>query len=150
MMPYIEMMVFDASSQTDNKLRWHATLDGVEFKLYIPKWRVPEPWPRTIAINLSPRREMVEDSPNLSREVVEQDPTVRAEPIVATVRRVSDHTETTRYDPVGDPREWEIGSPYIPHSLTFGKTEFVRFIVMWDLASRGEFHSQSVVRNPSE
>ena len=28
-----------------------------------------------------------------------------------------DHTQTVRFDPVGEPENWEIGSPYIPETI---------------------------------
>jgi hypothetical protein len=40
-----EVALMDPSKTTDNKLRWQADVEGVNFKLYIPKWRVPRPWP---------------------------------------------------------------------------------------------------------
>ena len=38
------------SKETDNKLRWEAC--DQDFKLYIPKWRVPQPWPIRIVVRL--------------------------------------------------------------------------------------------------
>ena len=35
-----------SSKQTDLKLRWDSYVDRVLFELYIPKWRVPRPWPK--------------------------------------------------------------------------------------------------------
>ena len=143
---YIEMTYFDASKETDNKLRWDTTIEDTVFSLYIPKWRVPEPWPRTIGLCVSPRRQESLDLPNLSPADVQEDPASRLEPLVATVQFLREHTKTLRYDPVGDPSDWEVGNPYVPHSLTFGECRRLRLIVLWDLATRGEFHSASVTR----
>jgi len=39
-------------------------------------------------------------------------------PIVTKVRlNTTPHSETIRYDPIGDPKNLEIGSPYIPKKL---------------------------------
>ena len=40
--------------ETDNKVRWTADVDGVTFSLYVPKWRVPEPWPSRIRVTVVP------------------------------------------------------------------------------------------------
>jgi hypothetical protein len=146
---YIEMTFFEASKETENKLRWDTTVGGAIFSQYIPKWRVPQPWPKTIGLCLSPRRSGTEDPPNLSPADVRDHPTSRLEPIVAIVRRFREHTKTLRYDPVGHPDTWEIGNPYIPYLLTFEESDFLRLIVLWDLATRGEFHSEGAIRESS-
>ena len=42
------------SKETDRKLRWatYVEEDETEFKLYIPKWRVPRPWPAVIRVSV--------------------------------------------------------------------------------------------------
>lgn len=137
--PYIEMTLFDSAKETENKLRWDCYVDGTLFALYIPKWRVPKPWPKTIAVQIVQRRAECSDEANLTGEHLEADPTLSLEPIVATVRKVSVHTKTVRYDPIAS--VWEIGSPYVPDSMTFDSAELLRVIVNWDLVSRGAFSS---------
>jgi hypothetical protein len=45
----IEMALLKPSKETENKLRWSTYMnDGSKFHLYVPKWRVPEPWPGRI------------------------------------------------------------------------------------------------------
>jgi hypothetical protein len=144
---FIELTYFSASKETENKLRWDTRVGDATFELYIPKWRVPNPWPRAVALCISPRRGHAEDAANLSPQAAHDDPASRLEPIVATVRRLREHTKTLRYDPVGDQSTWEIGSPYIPNELTFGGAHLLRLIVLWDLASRGEFHSAAQATN---
>src|SRR6266542_2964848 len=107
----IEVALMAPSKQTDNKLRWEADVDGVNFKLYIPKSRVPEPWPRRILVRVC---DVDQQSGN---EAVQADDPSLERAITATVRRVRDHTDTVRFDPDGDPDDWKIGSPYIPKTL---------------------------------
>lgn len=45
-----EIVAMSLLNETDNKLRWEADVDGVSFKLYIPKWRVPKPWPDMVKV----------------------------------------------------------------------------------------------------
>jgi hypothetical protein len=105
----IVLSYMEPSKVTDNKLRWQTDVDGVPFKLYVPKWRVPTPWPRQILVRISSC-----DGP-VDRTRGRQDDLLR--PIVTVVHRTSDHTGTVRFTPAGDPRDWELGEPYIPYSL---------------------------------
>lgn len=137
--PLLEMSRMEAAKETDNKLRWDAEVEGVSFSLYIPKWRIPDPWPSRIWVDIFPRRAAGDDLPNLTRADTERDSTLRHEPIIATVEYFKDHGNAIRYQSTGDPKAWEIGEPYIPLALTGGGSRRLRLIVLWDLASRGMF-----------
>ena len=50
----VEMALLEETKETENKVRWDADIEGTRFSLYIPKWRVPEPWPRLIHVTVSP------------------------------------------------------------------------------------------------
>ena len=51
----MEMTRLDETRETPNKVRWDANVEGTVFSLYIPKWRVPEPWPYSIWVKVIPR-----------------------------------------------------------------------------------------------
>ncbi len=135
----LEMRLFESAKETENKLRWDTLVSGTKFSLYIPKWRVPNPWPSRIWIDVRPRRAEAHDAANLQRSDVEDDPCLTLEPIVVSLRKVSVHTQTIRYCPTGDAKLWETGEPYIPTEMTFGKSERLRLLVLWDVTSRGSF-----------
>jgi hypothetical protein len=135
----IEMTRLEAAKETDNKLRWDADIDDTRFELYIPKWRITQPWPSRIWVNVVPRRGEGEDESNLSPADVNQDSTLTIEPIIATVKKLTVHKKTIRYCPVGDLKQWEIGEPYLPFALTYEGAERLRIIVLWDITSRGLF-----------
>jgi len=127
----IEMSLLEESKETDNKVRWDADIDGTRFSLYIPKWRVPEPWPRVIQVSIHPD---ADTSPTrLSRVEAHRDPTLRLQPIVTYLRRFKEHTKTIRYRPELDREkdEWEIGEPYVPIEMTFGGAERLTLTVNW-------------------
>lgn len=123
----IELALMDPSKETDNKLRWETDVEGISFKLYVPKSRVPQPWPMRIQVHvgdvqtknkLQPRSEAL--------GVLER-------PIVAIVERVTEHTQTVRFRPRGDQKDWEIGEPYIPRNLLPSPdVQTVRIEVQWD------------------
>jgi hypothetical protein len=113
------------SKQTDNKLRWSSDVEGVEFKLYIPKDRVPRPWPIRIRVAIS------EYSAGNPEAASAQGGT--EEPIVCVVERVSEKSKTVRYRPLGDPKAWQLGEPYIPLTLLPADLpERLRVEVRWD------------------
>lgn len=140
--PLIEMTLLAAAKETENKLRWDADVEGTRFSLYVPKWRVPEPWPSRIWVGIVPRRSEGDDLPNVSLVDIQSDSTLRHEAIVATVQKSSVHTQTIRYRPTGDPNAWEIGEPYVPFPLTGNGSERLRLIVLWDVTSRGMFRGR--------
>lgn len=140
--PFIEMNLLTSAKETENKLRWDAEVNGVTFSLYIPKWRVPNPWPAKSGVALSVRRVECDDLPNLAARDVKADSTLTLEPIVATIEWVSDKTNTAHYRPIGDKKRWEIGEPYIPFVLLSEKAARLRILVLWDISSRGAGFSQ--------
>src|ERR1700680_1351555 len=42
----------DLVKSTERKLRWDENIDGTNFELYVPKWRVPEPMPPLISVRI--------------------------------------------------------------------------------------------------
>ena len=83
----LEMELFDAAKETERKLRWDVDVEGTLFSLYIPKWRVPVPWPSRIFVSIVQRRAAGEDLPNLTQSNVLNDSTLRHEPLIVTVEK---------------------------------------------------------------
>ena len=128
-----EIALMNPSKETDNKLRWQADVEGVSFKLYIPKKRVPRPWPVRILVRVSDVLDTAQrqDRTPASTRKLGSSPLER--PIGAIVEKVSEHTETVRFAPRGDPKDWEIGEPYIPYSLLPSPSvKTLRIEVEWD------------------
>lgn len=123
------MTLLDAAKETDNKLRWDADVDGVRFSLYIPKWRVPEPWPERIRVTLYEGHVDPGTRSLLTRTLTTAE--VLKLPIVCHLRSFREHTRTVRYRPVGDPCAWQIGEPYVPAPLTFGGAAKLTMTVEW-------------------
>jgi len=84
---------------TDNKLRYVKRVDGVVFKLYIPKASLPETEPKRITVCIDPDLEQAE---------------ARPADIKAVVEYPREHSETIHYVPRGAKETWKIGEPYIP------------------------------------
>jgi hypothetical protein len=99
-----EVTMMNPSKETDNKLRWSADVDGVIFHLYIPKWRVPAPWPVMLEVLVGP----LTASPAMDRSLPRPGSPELERPIVTTMEMVMEHTQTVRYRPIGDPKSWEM------------------------------------------
>lgn len=141
--PMLDLRLCHDAKETDNKLRWDVFVReaGTTFSIYIPKWRVPTPWPSRIFVSVTSRRVGEYDAPNLSIKSVREAPVRALEPIVVSATRYSNHTKTIRFNPDGDNSRWETGSLYIPISLLEdgSDSERVRLIILWDMSSQGEF-----------
>ncbi len=130
--------------ETDNKLVWSARTPNANFNLYIPKWRVPKPYPGKIGIHLTTNLSEWESyTPTLSI-FISEDPTRAEKPILSKVQLKSIHSETVRYTPV-EPDYFEIGDPYIPMSLLLpDPPETLLIKVRWNLSSLGQFQKRRV------
>lgn len=87
----IEMVLLDAAKQTANKVRWDADIDGTRFSLYIPKWRVPVPWPELIRVTIEEGHAVPRRYPTAAAVSPETD--LLASPVVAHVRAFHEHTQ---------------------------------------------------------
>lgn len=124
-----EISLMNPSKETDNKLRWWADVDGISFKLYIPKWRVPVPWPVRLEVVVDQQASSTSSVPKAPRAGSSE----LEHSIIATLEKVQEHTETVRYRPSGDPESWELGEPYVPYTiLPTPSPERLRIEVRWD------------------
>lgn len=130
-------IVMRPSRKTPNTLRWeaHVEKDKKDFELYIPKWRVPKPWPGRIRVRISPHHGEDLEVPDRNTYTLES----LREPISALVTPTKDHVNTRQYEPSGDREDWQIGFPYIPYSLIPPGSDLLVIQVEWDLDSCGEF-----------
>lgn len=124
-----EIALMNPSKETDNKLRWWADVEGVSFKLYIPKWRVPAPWPVRLEVVVDQQAASPAPAPSPPRPGSPE----LERPIIATLEKVREHTETVRYQPIGHLDSWELGEPYVPYTvLPTPPPERLRLEVRWD------------------
>src|SRR5207249_175272 len=100
---------------TGRKVRWNAEYDGAPFELYIPQWRVPDPIPNVIYVDIEAASHPADGSVSPSERPPSQG--ASGTPIVALVDKVREHTKTVRYRPRGLPDDWEIGEPYVPQGV---------------------------------
>src|SRR5437867_1119927 len=114
----LEMVVLNFAKETDEKFRWDASVDGTNFELYIPKWRVPNPRPSRILVGIEETG--IDNDLSMTRSNLEywSDPKLRRESIIAMVSRDEEKTKTMKYRPDGAKGDWQIGPPYIPFALT--------------------------------
>ena len=110
--------ILEYFKETDGTYRWDVMVEDTKFKLYIPKWRVPDPRPPRVRVVIYLPGDKHPDLSQFKQGETIRTPGWRQSPIVARVQlRPEEHTDTYRYDPVGDYKLRETGSPYIPKTL---------------------------------
>jgi hypothetical protein len=129
----IEMHLLRLQKETENKVRWDAEADDVTFELYIPKWRVPKPWPLKIYVKIDIVPTKQNNFERVTFEMAKENHKLVSQHIVADVMLKEEHTKTIRYCPDGNNEDWEIGEPYIPFALTHNNAERLRIVVDWVL-----------------
>jgi len=113
----MEKVIADWKKSTAHKEIWSVNLGGVDFNLYIPKWRIPKPIPEKILIKIYFSSEEVRDEKFISMTDIQLHPELIRNKIYSHVHKVSEKTKTIRFEPNGNSNDWEIGSPYIPYSI---------------------------------
>jgi hypothetical protein len=128
------------AESTELQCRWEKDIDGTNFELHIPPWRVAQPTPQIISVKIydataiSVSRLMVIGGQFGPRdmELLEQigHPAQQEEelplrnilrgrnenPIVSAVERFEIGEDTVRYRPLGNSRNWVIGETCVPIS----------------------------------
>jgi len=125
--------ILEYTKETDNTFRWDVMVDGAPFELYIPQWRVPDPRPSKIRVDIVQIAENQINSDHVTREDMDNHALI-SKGIIADVRLDEGvtPTKTIRYCPEGDnDKDWEIGKPYIPNALTYDKAERLQIRVKW-------------------
>ena len=102
---------------TSGMHRWDAIVERAPLEIYIYKWRVPDPYPSRISVEIFNRTEYSQSIYFLDRKEANADPQLCYKPIIAEVVFLEDHTRTAKYDPVLSKGKREIGNPYIPYTL---------------------------------
>src|SRR5436190_18981422 len=120
---------------TAGTLRWDADIFGVNFAVYISRWRVPKPWPGRIRVRIygpSELTEMLNESPKYNHQENEI-------PLTAVLCHVSDNgNRTTTYVPIdSDENSWELRRIYVPQSLLPDEPcQTLGIQVIWDNSQR--------------
>ena len=81
-----------------------------EFKLYVPLVELREPLPTTILVELFFPWALENNKPeNDSKDTIDV--------VVQKKRPDRQAVNSVVYAPIGDPKTWKIGKPYIPHKI---------------------------------
>jgi hypothetical protein len=132
----MEKIFCDYDNCTDNKYRWKTMVGIAPLVIYIPKWRVPDPYPQRISLQFfEPKDSRYPNVTIHDKKEIKAKPWLRLDRINAEVTLTDEtHKLVVRYDPVlvgNDARE--IGSPYIPKTLLYKppQTRLV-IIINWE------------------
>lgn len=92
---------------------WEYKQDKTISKLYIPKWRVPEPIPTIVSVSVDTHNGFEEN--RISERDILRNPQKKRLPIVVLGERVSDHQYTIRFDT--NNYNNQINSLYVPYTF---------------------------------
>jgi hypothetical protein len=126
-------LLFNVDKETPNKLRWVASPPHQDFKIYVPKWRVPEPWPRRVTVSID-AVDIRRGTP-LSKRDSRQQPSLRWHPVQVVMVIDEYHERSIRYAQEGDEDSWEVSHTYIPYALTEGQSEKIVLTVSWRMTA---------------
>jgi hypothetical protein len=136
-----------SSDDTGGKLVWSAGTSNARFYFYIPKWRVPEPWPALVHVHITDNLTEWEKYEPLTPTVAQKKAELLERPILAKIGYSELHKETFRYDPFGV-QEVEIGSPYIPmFLLPFEPPKVLLVRVQWKRNIKSKFRITRIPRH---
>jgi hypothetical protein len=92
---------------------WEYKQDKTISKLYIPKWRVPEPTPTIVNLSVGTHNEFEENK--ITERDILRNPQKKNLPIIVLAEKKSDHQYTVRFD-INNYNK-QINSLYIPYSF---------------------------------
>jgi len=140
----MEKIFCEYDRDTENKYRWKAMVDNARLLIYIPKWRVPAPYPQWISVKIfEPADSRCPIVVLHCKKEVEANQRLRLVPITAEVAFTEVMGHTVRYDPVlvgNDARE--IGSPYIPFALCDSRPKRLVIVINWETGN-GNCHNST-------
>jgi len=113
----MEMILCTYYKETSGMYRWDAMVKKAPLEIYILKWRVPDPYPSRISVEIFERAEYPQSIYPLNQKEVIANPQLCHNPITAEVTFLENHTLTAKYDPVLSKGVREIGNPFIPYAL---------------------------------
>jgi hypothetical protein len=127
--------ILESWKTTQDKLRWDGKFSGIQWEIYIPKWRVPKPWPGLIRVKIGlPDEFGLLPTFEPSAEFSDSDS------VTVICRRNWDfHSPNdAQFEPLGnDEQSWQIGTSYIPFDLLPDPLcERVVVQVSWDRSRR--------------
>jgi hypothetical protein len=105
-----------------NELCWVAEVGNTPVRLCIASWRVPQPLPRRVRIQLDEQTAPPATAPGAETEVVQLLPEgikdeQKSRPISVLLKRKSRLDGVVRYDPDRPTTSWPIGSMFLPDSM---------------------------------
>jgi hypothetical protein len=128
------------AESTELEFRWEKEIDGTNFELHIPPWRVSQPIPQVISVKIydatpisasrltvirgqfSPRdMELLEQIGHHPQEdgglpLRNMPSGCKENPIVSAVERFEIGEDTVRYRPMGNSKNWVVGKTCVPIS----------------------------------
>ena len=139
----MEKIICTYYKDTDGMYRWDYMAEHTKLEIYIHKWRVPDPYPSRISVEIFNRDGYSQSIYRLDRREANANPQLCYNPITAEVAFLENRTLTAKYDPVLGKGKREIGNPYIPYTLLSDPPPIRLVIVInWEKGNKGYHNSR--------
>ncbi len=139
----MEKIICTYYKDTDGMYRWDYMAEHTKLEIYIHKWRVPDPYPSRISVEIFNRDGYSQSIYHLDRREAYANPQLCYNPITAEVAFLENHTLTAKYDPVLGKGKREIGNPYIPYTLLSDPPPIRLVIVIKWVKENGTYHNST-------
>jgi len=129
--------------ETENMYRWKTIIDNAPFQVYINKWRVPDPCPSHISVEIFDLPEYPQSINYLYQEELLANPKLFSDPIVARITYNEKRSVTFMYKSDLNDDVHETGDIFIPQTL-LGTLPPKRLVIVinWEKGN-GSYHNST-------
>lgn len=127
--------------ETENMYRWKTIIDNAPFQVYINKWRVPDPCPSHISVEIYDLPEYPQSINYLYQEELLANPKLFSDPIVARITYNEKRSVTFMYKSDLNDDVRETGDIFIPQKyLNMLHPKRLIIVINWEKGS-GDYHN---------
>jgi len=126
--------------ETPNMHRWEKTINNESLKIYINKWRVPNPYPSHISVEIIELDERTRFINYLYPEELRANPELFSKPIVTRITYNEKHSSTFKYKTDLNDDVRETGDIFIPQKLlSSSPPKRLIIVINWENKTEGRF-----------
>ena len=128
--------------ETENMYRWKTIVDNAPFQVYINKWRVPDPCPSHISVEIFELDKRPRSINYLYQEELLANPELFSDPVVARITYNEKRSVTFMYKSDLNDDVRETGDIFIPQTLlgTLPPKRLV-IVISWEKENRSYHNS---------
>ena len=139
----MEKILFAYDKETETMYRWKTIVDNAPLEIYIKKWRVPDPCPSHISVEIFELDEGPRSINYLYQEELLANPELFSDPIVARITYNEKRSVTFMYKSDLNDDVREAGDIFIPQKyLNMLHPKRLIIVINWEKGN-GEYHNST-------